>query len=97
MPLRKISCMKKSWNEKCMHENNISMHEHEKFVPGTIFPRQNFSWEIGLYTTPCIEFSSMKVLGNIFIFLQTNRWRNLYFHACNLSYGLGTYTNAELK
>ena len=57
-------------NDIFMHENDISMHGNDDFATELILSTKKFSWEIGLYTISCIEFSSMKFSG-----------QKSYFHA----------------
>ena len=46
-----------------MNENDIFMHENEKFAPGMSVSPLKFSWEIVLYTVSCMEFLSMNIFG----------------------------------
>ena len=60
-PVRKVSCMKKSWHEHFifMHENmhEIFTHENINFAPEMIL------WIIGLYIISCLGFSPIKDFG----------------------------------
>ena len=55
---------------KEMHSNLVKYHVHENkdFAPGIIISPQKFSWLIMLYTTSCLEFSPMNILGQNFYF-----------------------------
>ena len=74
-----FSCMETSYFHACkfhifIHENEIFMHENEMFINkknenfarGMIFSPQRFSWVVELYTTSCMEFSPMEILGQDF-------------------------------